>query len=178
MGNLFGQPTGLSREVCLFAGADWLQLIITSEGGERPIVFCVLVKWNEPVCVKPPPPGGGCAVGTFCIVTDVVAVVSRPHFKGTIFLIILILLLSLFQNVYTTQTYQHVHRAELNVAEATFRRGEYSRLLSFVCLFHNYVHFVEIWFLPNMIKSTRTFSQKISWSHNKSSKTNFIKTKN
>ena len=87
MGNLFGQPTGLSREVCLFAGADWLQLIITSEGGERPIVFCVLVKWNEPVSVslRPPPPGEGCAVGTFCIVTDVVAVVSRPHFKGTIF---------------------------------------------------------------------------------------------
>ena len=52
MGNLFGQPTGLSREVCLFAGADWLQLIITSEGGERPIVFCVLVKWNEPVSVS------------------------------------------------------------------------------------------------------------------------------
>ena len=47
MGNLFGQPTGLSREVCLFAGADWLQLIITSEGGELPIVFCVLVNWNE-----------------------------------------------------------------------------------------------------------------------------------
>ena len=29
-----GQPTGLSKEVCLYEGADWLKLIIQSEGGE------------------------------------------------------------------------------------------------------------------------------------------------
>ena len=86
MGNLFGQPTGLSREVCLFAGADWLQLIITSEGVWTADCFlCASEVERASQCVRPPPPGGGCAVGTFCIVTDVVAVVSRPHFKGTIF---------------------------------------------------------------------------------------------
>ena len=31
-----GQPAGLSKEVCLYAGADWLKLICQSEGGETP----------------------------------------------------------------------------------------------------------------------------------------------
>ena len=30
-----GQPAGLSKEVCLYEGADWLWLIRKSEGGER-----------------------------------------------------------------------------------------------------------------------------------------------
>ena len=31
-----GQPAGLSKEVCLYAGADWLKLICQSEGGQPP----------------------------------------------------------------------------------------------------------------------------------------------
>ena len=34
---VFGQPVGLSKEVCLYAGADWLKLICQSEGGERSV---------------------------------------------------------------------------------------------------------------------------------------------
>ena len=32
---VLGQPAGLSKEVCLYAGADWLQLVGQSESGER-----------------------------------------------------------------------------------------------------------------------------------------------
>ena len=32
-----GQPVGLSKEVCLYTGADWLKLSCQSEGGERPV---------------------------------------------------------------------------------------------------------------------------------------------
>ena len=30
-----GQPIGLSKEACLYAGTDWLKLICWSEDGER-----------------------------------------------------------------------------------------------------------------------------------------------
>ena len=33
-----GQPTGLSKEVCLFEGTDWLKFICQSEDGERSVL--------------------------------------------------------------------------------------------------------------------------------------------
>ena len=33
--SIFGQPAGLSKEVCPYADAEWVQLICQSEGGER-----------------------------------------------------------------------------------------------------------------------------------------------
>ena len=40
-----GQPTALSNEACLYAGADWLKLICQSEGGERSVVSLPLINY-------------------------------------------------------------------------------------------------------------------------------------
>ena len=32
---LLGQPAGLSKEVCLYSGTDWLKLICQSEDDEK-----------------------------------------------------------------------------------------------------------------------------------------------
>ena len=39
---VLGQPAGLSKSVCLYAGADWLRLVCQSEGG-RGQISCALV---------------------------------------------------------------------------------------------------------------------------------------
>ena len=36
---LLGQPASLSKEVCLYAGADWLKLTPVGGGGERSLNF-------------------------------------------------------------------------------------------------------------------------------------------
>ena len=35
---VLGQSVGLSKEVCLYADADWLKIICQSEGGERSVI--------------------------------------------------------------------------------------------------------------------------------------------
>ena len=38
------QPTGLSKEASLYAGADWLKLICQSQGGMTKLKSCVNVE--------------------------------------------------------------------------------------------------------------------------------------
>ena len=38
---------GLSKEVCLYAGADWLKLICQSDGGERSSQLFTFVAWQN-----------------------------------------------------------------------------------------------------------------------------------
>ena len=41
------QPAGLSKEVCLYAGADWLQLFRQSEGGESSMFIQLFTPLTE-----------------------------------------------------------------------------------------------------------------------------------
>ena len=57
---IVGWPVGLSKEVCLHAGADWRKLVCHSEGGERSVTMTV----------------GSIALGTGSSNTGVAAIVS------------------------------------------------------------------------------------------------------
>ena len=46
------QPADLSKEVCLYVGADWLKLISQSEIGERTVMLLSSSETNERQCAS------------------------------------------------------------------------------------------------------------------------------
>ena len=70
---VFGQPVGFSKEVCLYAGADWLKLKCQSESGEGSVA-----KSDTGVNVKLYP------TESFCVRISLTTLTSQsaPEMKG------------------------------------------------------------------------------------------------